>query len=360
MDAFFASVEQRDNPELRGKAIAVGGSERRGVVSAASYEARKFGVRSAMPGIIAKRNCPHIIFVRPRFSAYKEASEIVMNIFKEYTDLVEPMSLDEAYLDVTENIPGIKSAMKIAKEIRKKIFLQTELTASAGVSINKFLAKVASDYNKPNGLKVILPEEADDFIDKLPIEKFPGVGKVTQKKMHELNIFIGADLKSFRKAELEIMFGKYGNYYYDIVRNNYDNPVVPNRIRKSIGAERTYSQDLSVESDVLRELQRVCEILTARMLKNSAKGRTMTLKIRYDDFTTFTRSKSFDDYISANDDIFRMAKAMFLDENIVKPVRLLGLTFSNLESVNLAENYQLQLNFPKEFYKEFKIRDDDE
>jgi DNA polymerase-4 len=356
MDAFFASVEIRDNPKLKGKPIAVGGSRRRGVVSAASYEARKFGVRSAMPGAVARRLCPQLIMVKPRFEAYKEASDIVMNIFHEYTDLVEPMSLDEAYLDVTENKMDINSATKIAKEIRKKILKQTQLTASAGVSINKFLAKVASDYNKPNGMKVITPEEADSFIEELDIEIFPGVGKVTTQKMHKLGIFKGIHLKNLKKAELEILFGKNGHYYYDIVRNSYDNPVRPHRERKSLGAERTYSYDLKHEKDILKELNRVSDILIQRLIKKGVSGRTFTLKVRYDDFTTYTRSKTYDTYIGGKDDIFRIASSILAEEEIIKPIRLLGITISNLEEQDKKKNIQLQLDFPEKFLKEDYFR----
>ena len=351
MDAFFASVEQRDNPQLRGKAIAVGGSRRRGVVSAASYEARKFGVRSAMPGAVALKLCPHLIFVRGRFEAYKEASDIVMSIFREYTDLVEPMSLDEAYLDVSENNFNIQSATRIAQEIRQKIKDQTQLTASAGVSINKFLAKVASDYNKPDGIKVIKPNEADKFIEGLPIEKFPGIGKVTARKMHTLGISKGIDLKNLRKAELQILFGKNGNYYYQIVRNLYDNPVSPYRERKSLGAERTYEKDLIHEKEILGELKNVSDILIARLIKKAVSGRTMTLKIRYDDFTTYTRSKTFESYVGGDDDIFRLACSILAGEKIEKPVRLLGITISNLEEQDKKNNIQLQLDFPEQFLR---------
>ncbi|MCK5700612.1 MAG: DNA polymerase IV, partial [Cyclobacteriaceae bacterium] len=244
MDAFFASIEQRDNPDLLGKPVAVGGAGKRGVVAAASYEARKFGVFSAMPASIALRKCPELIFTKPRFDVYKEVSNQIRQIFLEYTDLVEPLSLDEAYLDVTENKKGLGSATIIAREIKSKINSTTHLIASAGVSINKFLAKVASDQDKPDGLYVIKPNQAESFVDGLAIEKFFGIGKVTAKKMHELGINTGADLKQISIEELVRRFGKVGRYYFDIARAIDKRLVNPNRIRKSLGAERTFEDDL--------------------------------------------------------------------------------------------------------------------
>ena len=250
MDAFYASVEQRDNPKLRGKPVAVGGEEQRGVVAAASYEARKFGVHSAMSGIAARRACSSLIFVKPRFDAYKQVSQQIREIFYEYTDLVEPLSLDEAYLDVTENKKSIPSATIIAQAIKDEIFQRTKLRASAGVSMNKFLAKIASDYQKPNGLTVIRPEQAADFIDRLAIDSFYGIGRVTAKKMHALGIRYGKDLKQWSKIDLVQKFGKSGALYYEIVWNTHESRVNPHRIRKSLGAERTFAQDVEDISDM--------------------------------------------------------------------------------------------------------------
>src|SRR5690606_2451342 len=257
MDAFYASVEQMDNPELKGKPLAVGGSEKRGVVSAASYEARKFGVRSAMSGVQAKRNCPDLIFVRPRFERYQEISKKIRRIFYDYTDLVEPLSLDEAYLDVTQNKNGNPSASLIAKEIRERILNEVGLTASAGISINKFIAKVASDYNKPNGQKTVNPEEVISFLEELDIRKFYGVGKVTAEKMYQKGIFTGLDLKLKPLEYLEEHFGKSGKYYYYIVRGIHHSEVKPNRIRKSLAAERTFSENLSSEVFMIEKLEHI-------------------------------------------------------------------------------------------------------
>jgi len=257
MDAFYASVEQRDNPDLKGKAIAVGGGSKRGVVTTASYEARKYGVRSAMPGFKAKRLCPHLIFVKPRFPAYKEASKVIRSVFSEYTHLIEPLSLDEAFLDVTENKKKEPLATQVAEQIRQQVFETTQLTCSAGVSYCKFLAKVASDMNKPNGITVIKPHQAEKFLEQLPIEKFFGIGKVTAKKMQDKGIFTGADLKALSEIEMAQQFGKMGRYYYRIVRGIDDRPVNNERIRKSIGIERTLTNNVSdIEEiqSILKEL----------------------------------------------------------------------------------------------------------
>ncbi len=259
MDAFYASVEQLDNPDLRGKSVAVGGSEKRGVVSAASYEARKFGVRSAMSGLQAKRLCPELIFVKPRFERYGEISKKIRSVFLEYTDLVEPLSLDEAYLDVTENKKGNPSATLIAKEIRERIFNELGLTASAGISINKFVAKVASDYNKPNGQKTVNPKDVIPFLEGLDIRKFYGVGKVTAEKMYQLGIFTGKDLKEKSLEFLIAQFGKSGQYYYYVVRGIHESEVKPNRIRKSLAAERTFSNNLSSEIFMLEKLDHIAD-----------------------------------------------------------------------------------------------------
>ncbi len=348
MDAFYASVEQRDNPELRGKPVAVGGGGRRGVVAAASYEARKFGVRSAMPGYKAKELCPQIIFVRSNFSAYKKASQEIREIFQEYTDLIEPLSLDEAFLDVTENKKGMLSATLIAKEIRERIFEKTKLTASAGISINKFLAKIASDINKPNGQKLIAPEDALEFLEKLPIEKFFGIGKATAEKMHRLDIRTGKDLKSKEKIELARWFGKSGIWYYHIVRAEDNRVVRPHRIRKSVGAENTFFNDLNTVESMVEAIQPIVNKVFERLSAIDRFGRTLTLKIKYKDFSTITRSISFPHEI--NDlEMMRNECEILIRENIHKgdEVRLLGITASNLTGTFL-HGEQLELPFPIE------------
>ena len=273
MDAFYASVEQHDFPELKGKPLAVGGGMY-GVVAAASYEARKFGVRSAMPGKTALEKCPQLIVVKPRFQRYKEISQQIRKIFYEFTDLVEPLSLDEAYLDVTENKKNMESANDIAREIRKRIFEETGLTASAGISINKFLAKVASDYNKPNGQKTIHPTQILDFMEDLPIEKFFGIGKVTANKMHELHIFKGSDLKKKSLEELLKLFGKSGNYYYNVVRGIHNSEVKPHRIQKSVAVEETFWENLLDEEAVFKQLKIISEELEIRLSKKEIKGKS--------------------------------------------------------------------------------------
>ena len=281
MDAFFASVEQRDNPALKGKPIAVGGSEKRGVVAAASYEARKYGVFSAMPSRIAKQKCPELIFVKHRFSVYRQVSDEIRAIFHKYTDLVEPLSLDEAYLDVTQNKPGYKSAIYIASKIKHEIQEATKLTASAGVSINKFMAKVASDMNKPNGLTVILPEEVEGFLDRLPIDKFYGVGKATIKKMHSLNIYKGSDLRLCDRIFLNKHFGKFGTYLFDVVRGIDKREVKPHRERKSISVERTYDEDLFNIEMINEKIEDLTSLLASTLEKKEIKGKTVNLKVRY-------------------------------------------------------------------------------
>ena len=344
MDAFFASVEQRDFPEYRNKPIAVGGSQARGVVAAASYEARKFGVRSAMPSVTAARLCPDLIFVKHRFDVYKEVSQQIRAIFLEYTDLVEPLSLDEAFLDVTENKFGIASAIKIAMEIREKIFQRTQLTASAGVSINKFLAKIASDINKPNGLKVILPDEALDFIESLPIEKFFGIGKVTAAKMHKHGIKNGKDLKQHDEINLVRWFGKAGSHYYKMVRAKDNRPVNPNRIRKSIGAENTFREDLSTLEDMWPPVERLAEKVFGYMQKTENYGRTMTLKMKKTDFQTVTRSKTFLMPLENLEDFMIQARKMLEQHwEDAGEVRLLGIAMSNLNKDHSGEGIQLKL-----------------
>ncbi|TAI47715.1 DNA polymerase IV [Flagellimonas allohymeniacidonis] len=350
MDAFYASVEQHDHPELKGKPVAVGGGSKRGVVSAASYEARKFGVRSAMAGYIAKRNCPELIFVKPRFDRYKEVSQQIRAIFFEYTDLVEPLSLDEAYLDVTENKKGNPSATLIAKEIRAKILDRTGLTASAGISINKFIAKVASDINKPNGQKTINPEEVISFLEDLDIRKFYGVGKVTAEKMYKLGIFTGKDLKEKSMEFLDQHFGKSGRYYYHVVRGVHTSEVKPHRIPKSVGAERTFSENLSSEIFMLEKLENIAVELERRLLKSKISGKTITLKIKYSDFTLQTRSKTLPYFISKKELILETAKELLYQSALKDSVRLLGISLANLNTekkkeVEPKEEISVQLRF---------------
>ncbi|MEO0525588.1 MAG: DNA polymerase IV [Bacteroidota bacterium] len=332
MDAFYASVEQLDNPDLRGKPLAVGGGERRGVVSAASYEARKFGVRSAMSGYLAKKNCPDLIFVKPRFSRYKEISQSIRAIFFDYTNLVEPLSLDEAYLDVTINKKGNPSATLLASEIRQRIFNELGLTASAGISINKFIAKVASDYNKPNGQKTVNPEEVIQFLEDLEIRKFYGVGKVTAEKMYKSGIFTGKDLKEKSLDFLESTFGKSGAYYYHVVRGIHNSAVKPHRIPKSIGAERTFSENLSSEIFMLERLENIAEELERRLKKSKVAGKTITLKIKYSDFTLQTRSKTLPYFIADKNLIMNVAKELLYQEELQNSVRLLGISLANLNT----------------------------
>lgn len=332
MDAFYASVEQLDNPDLLGKAVAVGGNEIRGVVSAASYEARKFGVRSAMSGVLAKKKCPHLIFVRPRYERYKEISVKIRAIFYDYTDLVEPLSLDEAYLDVTENKMNNTSASMIAEEIRERIWNELNLRASAGISINKFIAKVASDINKPNGQKTINPEDVIPFLETLSVNKFYGVGKVTAAKMHNNGIFTGLDLKQKSVEELTRLFGKSGAYYYKIVRGIHTSEVKPNRIRKSIAAERTFNENLSSEVFMLERLDKIGDELARRMNKSKTKGKTITLKIKYSDFTQQTRSKTISYFISEKKDFMPIVKELLFQEKLKNSVRLLGISFGNLNT----------------------------
>ncbi|MCL6267360.1 DNA polymerase IV [Flagellimonas myxillae] len=350
MDAFYASVEQRDNPDLKGKPIAVGGGSKRGVVSAASYEARKFGVRSAMAGYIAKKNCPDLIFVRPRFDRYQEVSKQIREIFFEYTDLVEPLSLDEAYLDVTENKKGNPSATLIAKEIRAKILDKVGLTASAGISINKFIAKVASDFNKPNGQKTVNPEEVIPFLEELDIRKFYGVGKVTAEKMYKLGIFTGKDLKDKTLEFLDLQFGKSGRYYYHVVRGVHTSEVKPHRIPKSVGAERTFSENLSSEIFMLEKLEHIATELERRLEKSKIAGKTITLKIKYSDFTLQTRSKTLPYFVSKKELILETAKELLYQAKMENSVRLLGISLANLNTEKKKEQspketFSVQLKF---------------
>ena len=345
MDAFYASVEQRDNPDLRGKPLAVGGSRERGVVAAASYEAREYGVKSAMPSSIAIRRCPHLIFVPPRFDVYREISHQIREIFYSYTDLVEPLSLDEAFLDVTENKRQMNSATDIAREIRQRIFDETGLTASAGISVNKFIAKVASDINKPNGQKLIHPTQIDEFTANLDIKYFFGIGKVTAEKMYGMGIHTGADLRKYTRPELVSMFGKSGRYYFHICRGMDERPVRPDRIRKSVGAERTYSQDISQLEDQLSALRPIAEDVGRRMKQGEHLGKTITVKLRYSDFTTHTRSRSLSHFTDKESEIYTIATELLEDHPREQPLRLLGISMSNLDTENRSEGGQLTLEF---------------
>lgn len=332
MDAFYASVEQMDHPELKGKAIAVGGGGKRGVVSAASYEARKFGVKSAMAGNLAAKLCPDLIFVRPRFERYTEISKKIRAIFFDYTDLVEPLSLDEAYLDVTKNKKGNPSASLIATQIRKRILNEVGLTASAGISINKFIAKIASDYNKPNGQKTVSPEEVIPFLEQLDIRKFYGIGKVTAEKMYQKGIFTGLDLKQKSLEFLSENFGKSGRYFYHVVRGIHTSEVKPNRIRKSLAAERTFSENLSSEVFMVDKLDHIAQEVSKRLLKNQVAGKTVTLKIKYSDFSLQTRSKTLPYFISDKSIILETAKELLYQDKLKNSVRLLGISLSNLNT----------------------------
>lgn len=346
MDAFFASVEQRDNPALKGKPIAVGGSKERGVVAAASYEARKYGVRSAMSSRLAYQKCPQITFVKHRFDVYKEVSFQIREIFKEYTDLVEPLSLDEAFLDVTENKINESSAIKIASEIKAKIKAKTQLTASAGVSINKFLAKVASDLKKPNGLAVILPDQAIPFLEELPINKFFGVGKATAEKMTNFGIKTGKDLKQYTRLELAQRFGKFGSYLYDVVRAKDKRQVKPNRIRKSISSETTYSEDLLTLDQVKKAISILILKLEASCNKYNIKGKTVILKYRFNDFTTHTRSKTIGGYFNEQQIIKDLTFEMLSElQDQMKPIRLLGIGLGSLNTER--KDNQLEFDFNK-------------
>jgi DNA polymerase-4 len=344
MDAFYASVEQMDNPELRGKPIAVGGAENRGVVSAASYEARKFGVRSALSGVLAKKNCPQLIFVRPRFDRYKEISKKIHKIFRDYTDLIEPLSLDEAYLDVTKNKKGNPSASLLAEEIRARIFNEVGLTASAGISVNKFVAKIASDYNKPNGQKTVNPDEVIVFLEQLPIQKFYGVGKVTAEKMFQLGIFTGLDLKNRSIEFLEKHFGKSGGFYYDVVRGIHNSEVKSNRITKSVAAEHTFDINLSSEVFMIEKLEKIAQELERRLKKHQISGKTITLKIKYSDFTQQTRSKTMPYFIADKSLILETVKELLYQERMKDSVRLLGISLSNLNT-EIKKTVVVQLKF---------------
>ncbi|WP_324074127.1 MAG: DNA polymerase IV [Erythrobacter sp.] len=332
MDAFFASVEQRDNPELRGKPVAVGGAGGRGVVAAASYEARKFGVRSAMPSVTAQRLCPDLVFVRPRFDAYKEASRQIRRVFEHYTPIIEPLSLDEAYLDVTDDRLGIGSATRIATLIRQEIRAKTKLTASAGVSYNKFLAKLASDQNKPDGMCIIRPGEGAQFVAGLPIRRFHGVGPKAEAKMQKLGIATGADLAAKDIAFLRAHFGSMADYLFRAARGIDLRPVAAHRIRKSVGGERTFSEDIGSGAALRETLANIIDIVWERIEASGAKGRTVTLKMKFTDFQIMTRAASVPHWVSGKEEFASLASGLLEAELPLRgPIRLMGLTLSGLE-----------------------------
>lgn len=358
MDAFYASVEQRDHAEYHGKPIVVGGTpEQRGAVAAASYEARKFGIRSAMPARIARQRCPQVIFVKPRFDVYRQVSQQIRAIFARYTELIEPLSLDEAYLDVTTNFTEESSSVAIAQAIRQAIRQETQLTASAGVSINKFLAKIASGMKKPDGLFVIRPEQAAAFVETLPIDRFHGIGHVTAGKMHELGIMTGADLKQWSEADLIQQFGKVGRFYYRVARGQDDRPVNPNRIRKSIGAEKSFSPDLETLSEMEEALANIAQRVGQRVQEQRRGGYTLTLKIKYHDYRQITRSHTQATVIRDPQILLQLGQAMLHQH--VEPhskVRLLGLTLSNLEPLTSELKFiQLVLDLGLELSTTAKI-----
>ena len=332
MDAFFASVEQRDNPDLKGRPVAVGGAGGRGVVAAASYEARRFGVRSAMPSVTALRLCPDLVFVRPRFDAYKEASRQIRRVFEHYTPVIEPLSLDEAYLDVTEDKLGIGSATRIAELIRQEIRAKTRLTASAGVSYNKFIAKLASDQNKPDGLCVIRPGEGADFVAGLPIRRFHGVGPRAEAKMQALGIATGADLAAKDIVFMRQHFGSMADYLFRAARGIDLRPVRAHRVRKSVGGERTFSEDIGSGAALRDTLENIIDIVWERIEAAEARGRTVTLKLKFTDFQIMTRATSLADYVSGKTKFGQVARALLEAELPLRgPIRLMGLTLGNLE-----------------------------
>ncbi len=349
MDAFFASVEQRDNPALRGRPVAVGGSSRRGVVAAASYEARVFGVRSAMPSVTALRRCPDLVFVKPRFDVYQQVSRQIRQIFAQHSDAIEPLSLDEAYLDVTQNKLNISSATQIAEMIRADIRRATGLTASAGVSYNKFIAKLASDQNKPDGLCVIRPEQGPAFVAALPVKRFHGVGPRTAEKMALLGVHTGADLADKTEQWLTAHFGSWGSYLHSAARGIDLRPVRADRIRKSIGGERTYGEDICAEDALRAALELIADIVWERVERNEAAGRTVTLKARFSDFYTITRARSLDRQVTDRNTFGEIGQAL-LDQilPLQKGIRLLGLTLSGLSHADddaPADDRQPELPF---------------
>jgi DNA polymerase IV len=346
MDAFYASVEQRDDPSLRGKPVAVGGSSARGVVAAASYEARKFGVRSAMPSATAIRRCPDLIFVKPRFEVYSAVSRQIRAIFALYTDLIEPLSLDEAYLDVTEDRHGLGSARAIAEAIRARIREETGLTASAGVSYNKFIAKLASDQNKPDGLCVIPPAKGAAFVASLTVSRFHGVGPVTAAKMKRLGILTGADLRDRTLEFLQAHFGKYATYLHAAARGEDHRPVRPNRETKSVGAERTFGQDVTEPAAIFEALERVTDAAWERIARHDVRGRTATLKVRFADFRTITRAKSVSGCYTSRQAFLTAGREM-LEALLPLPmgIRLLGMTLSAIQKEE-EERAELQPALP--------------
>jgi DNA polymerase IV len=351
MDAFYASVEQRDHPQYRGKPLVVGGSpEKRGAVAAASYEARKYGVHSAMPSRTAIQRCPHLIFVPPRFEVYRGISEQIRAVFKRYTELVEPLSLDEAYLDVTTNHFAINSATEIAKQIKASIQAETGLTASAGISINKFLAKTASGMNKPDGLTLILPDAAEAFAEVLAIERFYGIGPATTEKMHELGIRTGSDLKQWTEVDLVKQFGKVGRFYYQIARGIDDRPVNPNRIRKSLGAETSYEPDLEDREEIQKALEAIAHEVHRRLEKHGTKGRTITVKVKLADYRQMTRSRTLIDFIASETEILALCQDLLRGIALQnEKVRLLGITLSSLDTESNQASYEqlsLDLDHP--------------
>ncbi len=346
MDAFYASVEQRDNPQLKGKPVAVGHAGERGVVSAASYEARKYGVRSAMPSVKAARICPDLIFVEGRMETYKSVSAEIHEIFHEYTDLVEPISLDEAFLDVTINKKGMELAVDIAREIKTKIWERLGLTASAGISYNKFLAKIASDYRKPNGLCTIHPSQAVEFIEKLPVESFWGVGNVTAKRMHQIGIHNGLDLRNCPFETLVREFGKAGLLYYNFSRGIDDRAVESEHVRKSVGCERTLEHDITENSAIIIELYHTAVELVNRVLKSDFHGNTLTIKIKFNDFSQITRCITQSRDLRSMKVILPIAKQLLkkTEYDNTKPIRLIGLTVSNSQKESGC-GYCEQLSF---------------
>jgi DNA polymerase-4 len=343
MDAFYASVEQRDHPELRGRPVAVGGGHR-GVVAAASYESRKFGIRSAMPAITALRRCPELIFVKPRFDVYRAVSRQIRAIFADYTDLIEPLSLDEAYLDVTDDRLGLGTARAIAEDIRRRIREECRLTASAGVSYCKFIAKLASDQNKPDGLCIITPEKGPAFVATLPVARFHGVGPKTAAKMERLGILTGADLAAWSREQLDAHFGSYGEWYWRIARGIDERPVRPDRPYKSVSAERTFDEDLREPAALAAELERVAGFAWARIERAAVRGRTVTLKVKFADFTMITRSKSFARPIEARGEFAAAGQALLAGlMPVPKGIRLLGLGLHNLNEAVDGEPMQLGL-----------------
>ncbi|UHG88989.1 DNA polymerase IV [Spirosoma oryzicola] len=345
MDAFYASVEQRDNEHLRGKPVAVGGSRQRGVVAAASYEARQFGVRSAMASSIAIRKCPDLIFVKPRFDVYKAVSAQIRGIFAQYTPLIEPLSLDEAYLDVTNNLVNNPSATRIAQAIKEQIRQETGLTASAGVSYNKFLAKLASDYRKPDGLFVIRPTEGAAFVEGLAVGQFHGVGRVTAAKMNQLGIFTGADLRQKSEAFLTQHFGKVGHHYYSIANAVDHRPVTPDRVRKSVGSETTFEQDLTDAPDLQNSLEPLLDSVWSYCQRTNVLGRTVTLKVKYADFQQITRSRTTPSLITDRTLLKQVSNELLTSLlPVQKGVRLLGIALSSLQDWSTARNGQLSLD----------------